>query len=120
VNSPAEWLTDSTRLELAAQGATAAESAESADVVVQAVVRHAWLDLYMATWVHLVIDLTTTVRGQPPKSVRLHVADAKVAWSGGDTESYEIFCSTEQKLQRYILDEIARGASQPPAVAPSL
>jgi hypothetical protein len=120
VNSPAQWLTDSTRLELAAQGAAAADSADSADVVVQGVVRYAFLDLYMATWVHIVLDLTTTVRGQPPKSVQLHVADARLAWTGGDTESYEIFCSTEQKLQRYVLDEIARSAPQIGTTPPSL
>jgi hypothetical protein len=112
VNSPGQWLSEATRLELAQQGALAAESAEAADVVVTGVVRYAWVDLYMATWVHLVLDLTTTARGRPPKSVRLHVSDSRVAWTAGDEESYEIFCSTEQKLAPYVLDAIAREAAQ--------
>ena len=57
-------------------------------------------------------DLTTTARGQPPKTVRLHVADARLAWSGGDAESFEIFSSTEQKLQWYLLQELARTAAK--------
>ena len=121
VSSPAQWLTEATRLELATQGALAAPSAEAADVVVQAVVRHLFLDLYMTTWVHLVVDVTTTPRGQAPNQVRLHVTDSRFAMSGGDAESYEIFSTTEQKLQRYLLDEIARGAARldpAPAAAP--
>jgi hypothetical protein len=119
-SSPAEWLTDATRLELAAQGAIAALSPEAADVVVQGVVRHVWLDLYMLTWVHVVVDLTTTAPGHPPKSVRLHVADSRMAWSGGDSESYEVFCAAEQKLQWYLLNEVARSAAQLSLEAPAL
>lgn len=119
-SSPAEWLTEATRLELAAQGATVPASPEAADVVVHGVVRHVWLDLYMLTWVHVVLDLTTTAPGHPPKSVRLHVADSRLAWSGSDAESYEVFCAAEQKLQWYLLDEIARSATQLSLEAPAL
>lgn len=112
VSSPGQWLTEATRLELTTQGAIAAPSAEAADVVVHGVVRHLFLDLYMTTWVHLVVDVTTTPRGQAPNQVRLHITDSRLAWSGNDAESYEIFSTTEQKLQRYLLDEIARAAAR--------
>lgn len=118
VNSPAQWLTEATRLELVGQGATVAESADAAYIVVQGVVRHVWLDLFMMTWVHVVLDLTTTVRGQPPKTVRLHVADARLAWSGSDAESFEMFSSTEQKLQWHLLAEVARAAAKLEAAPP--
>jgi hypothetical protein len=120
VNSPAEWLTESTRLEVAAQGASLVETPEAADVVVRGVVRSVWLDLYMVTWAHIVLDLTTVARGQAPRSVRLHVADARLAWTGGDTESYELFCAAEQKLQRYVLDAIVRENPAPGGAPASL
>jgi hypothetical protein len=120
VNSPAQWLTDATRLELEAQGASIAENEAVADVVVRGTLRYAFLDLYMATWVHLVLDLTTATRGLPPKEVRLHVSDGWVAWSGSDSELYGVFCSTEQKLQRYVIDAIARAAADLDQTPPAL
>jgi hypothetical protein len=120
VTSPEQWLADSTRMELVAQGATLAQTPEAADIVVQGIVRHVWLDLYLVTWVHLVLDLTVTVRGQPPRPTRLHVSDGKMAWSGGDSESFELFTSAEQKLQWYVLQELARGAPDVGTAPPSL
>ena len=122
LNSPAEWLTEAARLELKAQGAALVERPD-ADLVVEAVLRYAFLDLYLATWVHLVLDVTTTLRGQPPKTVRIHASEGMTAWTGGDTESFEIFTATEQRLSRYLVDHVANqlanaGEAAPPPPPP--
>ena len=118
VTPPADWLTDAARIELTAQGATMGVEGPDADLVVQAVLRYAWLDLYMATWVHLVLDVTTTVRGQPPETVRIHASEGKLAWSGSETESFGIYTATEQKLSRYLVDHVARELGSPGALVP--
>ncbi len=120
VNPPAEWLQQAAKLSLEAQGAKLVAAPGDADLVIEAVVRHVWLDLYLATWVHLVVDVTTTVRGFPPKTVRLHASEGMTAWTGGTEESYEIFSATEQRLERYLVDFVGRELGSPAAVAPPL
>jgi len=120
LNGPAEWLTQAAKLSLEAQGAKLVTMEGDADLKVEAVLRHAWLDLYLATWVHLVVDVTTTLRGYPPKTVRLHASEGMTAWTGGDVESYEIFSATEQRLERYLVDLVARELSSPAAGSPPL
>lgn len=107
VNAPADWLTEAARLELAAQGAHLVDTAD-ADVVVQATLRYASLELLMAEWAHLVLDVTTTVRGQPPKTVRLHTSDGRLAWSGNEVEAFEVFSATEQKLSWHLIEVLAK------------
>ncbi len=107
VNAPAEWLTEAARLELTAQGARLVDTAD-ADLVVQATLRHASLELFMAEWAHLVLDVTTTVRGQPPKTVRLHTSDGRLAWSGNEVEAFEIYSATEQKLSWHLMELLAK------------
>ncbi|MBK7860329.1 MAG: hypothetical protein IPJ65_17305 [Archangiaceae bacterium] len=120
VSSPVQWLSDATRLELLAQRAVLVDSPEGADVVVAGAVKYVRFEQYLASWVHVVLDVTVTARGAPPKATRLHVAESHLAWSGSATEIYETFCATEQKLQRYLLTEVARAAAQADATPPAL
>ncbi|MBL8953265.1 MAG: hypothetical protein JNK82_20975 [Myxococcaceae bacterium] len=119
VTPPADWLTQAARLSLEAQGAKLSGSPGDADLVVEAVLRHAWLDLYVATWVHLVLDVTTTPRGGQPKTVRIHASEGMTAWTGDSRESYEIFSATEQRLERYLVEHVAKQlAAQPVTSTP--
>ena len=46
--------------------------------------------------------------GPTPVTVRLHTSEGKVAWSGNEVESFQVFTATEQKLSRYFVDQVAR------------
>lgn len=125
VNPPTEWLTESARVELQAQGATLVDSPDAAEIVVRGSLRHLVVDLFMATWCNVVVDFTIEPRSGQPLSTRIHTAGAQsTAWSGGsEQESYEVLRRCEQKLNYYLMSEIHRalggGVDPVPSSAPT-
>jgi hypothetical protein len=119
VNDPAEWMTSAAQAELQAQGATLAQSPDGADVVVHGTLKWLRIDLYMATWCDMVIDLNIEPQGATPLASRIHTAGAKTAWSGSDEETWEMLRQCEQKFDHYLVSEIERalgGSVAAPAV----
>ncbi len=104
---PAPWLTEATELELKAQGAELVEPA-NADVVIEGVVRHAFLQVHAVMWVNLVLDVTYSVRGLPPRTVRIHTRDQRnIELAATHLELLQVFMAAEQKLEQALVDELS-------------
>ncbi|MBL8954785.1 MAG: hypothetical protein JNK82_28665 [Myxococcaceae bacterium] len=110
---PAPWLTDVAITELRAQGVALVRPAD-AEVVLSAVVRHAWLRVSDNMHADLVLDVTFTRRGEPPRLVRFHtrgVRDIEVA--AVHLELLHVFMAAEQKLGQALVDELVYELERP-------
>jgi hypothetical protein len=106
VNPPAPWLAEALQVELRAQGVQLVKKAEDADLVVGGTLAYINIDLYMATWCNLVVDLVITAGDDEGKTHRIHTAGGQTAWDGGADESFEVLQQCEQRFSAHAILKI--------------
>lgn len=110
INSPVEWLTDTLKMDLQQQGAQVVDTSQAgtATVSIEGTIRYFKIDIYMAYWADLIVDVQIRVKDKPPINRTIHTRAGQTAWSTSSFEYYQSMRQCQQKLSRIVLAEIEK------------
>ena len=108
LNSPVEWLTDTLKLDLQQHGAQVVDTsnAGASTVSIDGTIRYFKIDIYMAYWADLIVDVQIRVKDKPPINRTIHTRAGQTAWSSSSFEYYQSIRQCQQKLSGVVIAEI--------------
>src|SRR5262249_2252034 len=107
-------------MELHNQGAVLVNPAEiaTADLIIDVTLRYLKVDIYMANWADLVVDVRLWPRGGAPVTHTIHTTGSQAAWTSSGYEYYRCLRRCEQRLMRELVDEALRAVMTVPPPPP--
>ena len=110
LNDPADWLTESLKLDLEAQGAKVVDTSQaaSADVSISGTIQLCRADLYMAVKGTLVVDIEVQPKQGEARHKQIHTHGATAAMMASEGEYFHALRDARQKFSILAIREISQ------------
>jgi hypothetical protein len=108
LNDPGAWLADTLKADLQKLGVRLVDTSQedAADITVSGTIKYFKIDIYMAYWADLVVDVQMKPKVKPATSRSLHTKAGQAAWSSSSFEYYQSLRQCQQKFARLVITDL--------------
>jgi hypothetical protein len=110
LNNPGEWLTQSLKYDLEAQGAKVVDASQAADadVVISGIIQQCKADMYMTVDAQLLIDLDVHPKSGDARHKSVHTHGVTAAMLASEGEYFHAYRDARQKFSILTCQEISQ------------